>query len=70
MATTAKFFGMELELFKLFAWYQCLHALHLMIIQAKHKQWTSLSGTEYGTSAASEQNDEKCMPAENRSQCG
>jgi len=41
-----------------------------MIIIAKNKQWTSLSGTEYGTSAASGQNDEKCMPAEIRSQCG
>jgi len=61
---------MVLELLKLFAWYQCLHALYLMIIIAKHKQWTSLSGTEYGTSAASRQNDEKCMPAEIRSQCG
>jgi hypothetical protein len=70
MGTTAKFFGMGLEPFKLFAWYQSLRALYLMIVIAKHKQWTSLSGTEYGTSAASGQNDEKCMPAENRSQCG
>jgi hypothetical protein len=70
MATTAKLFGMELGSFKLFAWCQCLHALYLMITIAKHKQWTSLSGTEYGASAASGQNDEKCMPAENRSQCG
>jgi len=61
---------MELESIKLFAWYQCLHALYLMIITAKRKQWTSLSGTEYGTSAASGQNDEKCLYAENRSQCG
>jgi hypothetical protein len=69
MATTAKLFGIELESFKVFARYQCLHALYLMTIRAKNKRWTSLSGTEYGTSAASGKNDEKCMPAENRSQC-
>jgi len=70
MATTAKLFRVELESFKLLALYQCLHALYLMKIIAKHKQWTSFSGTDYGTSAASGQNDEKCVHAENRSQCG